>query len=144
MKAKFLISLIIFFLSHSSENAQDENVIYNDTLTKKLFQIKKDYSKRIFESTYYTIQIYFGDLKNADSILIDFQENHEGTRLFIAHRYGDLWIGDVSVLIAAASAHRAPAFDAARQAIEDIKVDVPIFKQEKTTDGDTWIGWGGG
>ena len=80
MRAKFLISLIIFFLSHSSANAQDENVVYNDTLTQKLFQIKKDYSKRIFESTYYTIQIYFGDLKNADSILIDFQENHEGIK----------------------------------------------------------------
>ena len=80
MRVKFLISLILFFLSHSIANAQDENVIYNDTLTKKLFQIKKDFSKRIFESTYYTIQIYFGDLKNADSILIDFQENYEGVK----------------------------------------------------------------
>ena len=80
MRAKFLISLILFFLSHSLANAQDENVIYNDTLTQKLFQIKKDYSKRIFESTFYTIQIYFGDLKNADSILIDFQENNEGIK----------------------------------------------------------------
>ena len=80
MRVKFSISLILFFLSHSIANAQDENVIYNDTLTKKLFQIKKDYSKRIFESTYYTIQIYFGDLKNADSILIDFQENNEGIK----------------------------------------------------------------
>jgi Fe-S cluster assembly iron-binding protein IscA len=80
MRAKFLITLIIFFLSHSSANAQDENVVYNDTLTQKLFQIKKEYSKRVFESTYYTIQIYFGDLKSADSILIDFQENHEGIK----------------------------------------------------------------
>ena len=80
MRAKFLISLIIFFLSHSIANAQDENVVYNDTLTQKLFQIKKDYSKRIFESTYYTIQIYFGDLKSADSILIDFQEKYEGIK----------------------------------------------------------------
>ena len=80
MRVKFLISLILFFLSHSIANAQDENVIYNDTLTQKLFQIKKDYSKRIFESTYYTIQIYFGDLKNADSILIDFQKKYEGIK----------------------------------------------------------------
>ena len=80
MRVKFLISLILFFLSHSIANAQDENVIYNDTLTQKLFQIKKDYSKRIFESTFYTIQIYFGDLKNADSILIDFQKNNEGIK----------------------------------------------------------------
>ena len=80
MKVKFLISIILIFLSYSLANAQDENVVYNDTLTQKLFQIKKDYSKRIFESTYYTIQIYFGDFKNADSILIDFQENYEGIK----------------------------------------------------------------
>ena len=80
MRAKFLTSLILFFLSYSIANAQDENVIYNDTLTQKLFQIKKDYSKRIFESTFYTIQIYFGDLKNADSILIEFQKNNEGIK----------------------------------------------------------------
>ena len=80
MRVKFLTSIILFFLSHSIVNAQDENVIYNDTLTQKLFQIKKDYSKRVFESTYYTIQIYFGDLNNADSILIDFQENYEGIK----------------------------------------------------------------
>ncbi len=82
--------------------------------------------------------------KQLQKIITKIEEEHEGTRLYIAHRYGDLGIGDVSVLIAAASAHRAPAFEAARQAIEDIKVDVPIFKQEKTADGDTWIGWGGG
>ena len=80
MRVKVLISLILIFFGHSVANAQDENVIYNDTLTQKLFQIKKDYSKRIFESTYYTIQIYFGDLKSADSILIDFQENYEGIK----------------------------------------------------------------
>ena len=80
MKVKFLISIMLFFLSYSLVNAQDENVVYNDTLTQKLFQIKKDYSKRIFESTYYTIQIYFGNLKNADSILIDFQKNYEGIK----------------------------------------------------------------
>lgn len=80
MKVKFLISIMLFFLSYSLVNAQDENVVYNDTLTQKLFQIKKDYSKRIFESTYFTIQIYFGDLKNADSILIDFQKKYEGIK----------------------------------------------------------------
>ena len=80
MRVKFSISLILFFLSHSIANAQDENVVYNDTLTQKLFQIKKEYSKRVFESTYYTIQIYFGDLKNADSILIEFQKNNEGIK----------------------------------------------------------------
>ena len=72
---KFFPLLSLFILCNSSVNAQDENVMYNDSLTKNLFQIKKDYSKRIFESTYYTIQIYFGSLNEADSILNDFKEN---------------------------------------------------------------------
>ena len=80
MRVKFLISLLLIIIIHSKLNAQDKNVNYNDTLTQKLFQIKKDYSKRIFESTYYTIQIYFGNLTEADSILIDFQENFEGIK----------------------------------------------------------------
>ena len=74
---KFFPLLSLFILCNSSVNAQDENVMYNDSLTKNLFQIKKDYSKRIFESTYYTIQIYFGSLNQADSILNDFKENFE-------------------------------------------------------------------
>ncbi len=79
-KTKFLITFLIINLSVSLLNAQDETVIYNDTVTQKLFRIKKDYSKRIFESTYYTIQIYYGSLETADSILNDFEENFEGIK----------------------------------------------------------------
>jgi len=39
---KFFPLLSLIILCNSSLNAQDENVIYNDTLTKNLFQIKKD------------------------------------------------------------------------------------------------------
>jgi len=66
------ISLLSFFPVQS----QDQNVNYKDSLTKKLFSIKKDYSKRIFQSTYYTIQIYYGNLQEADSIYNDFTEKY--------------------------------------------------------------------
>jgi len=66
------ISLLSFFPVQS----QDQNVNYKDSLTKKLFSIKKDYSKRIFQSTYYTIQIYYGNLQEADSIYNDFKEKY--------------------------------------------------------------------
>jgi molybdopterin synthase catalytic subunit len=69
---------------------------------------------------------------------------HGGAEVAIDHRYGPLDIGDISVVIAAAAPHRAEAFAACRQAIEEIKTDVPIFKRELTTDGDEWVGWGGG
>jgi len=43
------------------------------------------------------------------------------------------------VVIAAASAHRSEAFAACREAIERIKVDVPIWKREVATDGEAWV-----
>ena len=77
---RIFIILILVCLSNYSLKAQDNIVKYNDTLTNKIFKIKKDYSKRLFESTYYTIQIYYGSLELADSILLDFNENFEGIK----------------------------------------------------------------
>ena len=56
---------------------QKNTINYNDTVTKKFFEFKKDYSKRIFESTFYTIQIYYGGLEEANSILENFRENYQ-------------------------------------------------------------------
>jgi hypothetical protein len=58
-------------------NGQENSIRYNDTLTKKFYNLKKQYSKRVFESTFYTIQIYYGGLEEADSILEDFKENYQ-------------------------------------------------------------------
>jgi len=62
---------IIFF--NYSVKAQDQNIQFNDTLTEKFFKIKKEYDKREYETTFYTIQIFYGSLKKADSILNDFK-----------------------------------------------------------------------
>ena len=77
LNIRFLIVFIGVYLYSSSLNCQENSIRYNDTITKKFYDLKKDYSKRIFESTFYTIQIYFGDLKKADSILEDFRENYQ-------------------------------------------------------------------
>jgi len=77
LNIRFLVVFIGFYLYSNSLNCQENSIRYNDTITKKFYDLKKDYSKRIFESTFYTIQIYFGDLKKADSILEDFRENYQ-------------------------------------------------------------------
>lgn len=65
------------------------------------------------------------------------------TRLIIEHRLGVLGLGDVSVAIVAAHAHRAPALDAMRFAIEQLKRRVPIWKLELYVDGTReWVGSG--
>jgi len=53
----------------------------------------------------------------------------------IEHRIGELGLGDVSVAIAVSHARRAPAMDASRYIIEELKKRVPIWKREHYTDG---------
>jgi molybdopterin synthase catalytic subunit len=60
-------------------------------------------------------------------------------RLAIHHRVGRLDIGEASVVVAAASPHRADAFAASRYAIERLKQIAPIWKHEHFDEGDTWI-----
>jgi len=67
------------------------------------------------------------------------------TRLIIEHRLGVLVLGDVSVAIVASHPHRAPALDAMRFAIEQLKRRVPIWKLELYVDGTReWVGAGTG
>jgi molybdopterin synthase catalytic subunit len=56
-------------------------------------------------------------------------------RVAIAHRVGALGLGEASVAIAVASAHRAVAFDACEYAIDELKKRVPIWKKERYTGG---------
>jgi molybdopterin synthase catalytic subunit/molybdopterin converting factor small subunit len=56
----------------------------------------------------------------------------------LVHRLGRLEVGETSVLIAVASAHRAAAFDACRWLIDTLKKTVPIWKKEHFEDGAVW------
>ena len=56
----------------------------------------------------------------------------------IVHRLGRLQIGESSVLIVVASAHRGQAFDACRWLIDTLKTTVPIWKKETFVDGAVW------
>ena len=64
---------------------------------------------------------------------------HAPLRVALHHRVGDLAIGDIAVVVAAAAPHRDAAFTAARAAIDDLKRAVPIWKKEYTDDGAVWI-----
>jgi molybdopterin synthase catalytic subunit len=56
----------------------------------------------------------------------------------IVHRLGRLQIGETSVLIVVASAHRAQAYEASRWLIDTLKKTVPIWKKETFVDGAVW------
>ena len=57
----------------------------------------------------------------------------------LVHRLGTVQAGDNIVFIAAAAEHRGPAFAACRWLIDTLKERVPIWKKERTPDGETWV-----
>jgi len=64
---------------------------------------------------------------------------HFGVReVAIVHRLGRLQVGETSVLIVVASAHRGAAFEACRWLIDTLKKQVPIWKKETFVDGAVW------
>ena len=56
----------------------------------------------------------------------------------LVHRLGRLQVGETSVLVVVASAHRGAAFDACRWLIDTLKKTVPIWKKEQFVDGAVW------
>lgn len=59
-------------------------------------------------------------------------------RLGIAHRLGEIQLGEASVIVVAAAPHRDVAFDAARFAIDTLKVSAPIWKKEHFSGDSAW------
>ena len=61
-------------------------------------------------------------------------------RVAFLHRWGELAVGEVSVVVACSAPHRAEAFEACRHGIEQLKRDVPIWKKEHLITGSSsWV-----
>lgn len=70
-------------------------------------------------------------------------EAHDA-RVAVSHRIGRLEVGDAAVVIAVSTGHRAEAFAACRDVIEDIKRELAVWKRQIEADGTTaWKGLGG-
>ena len=69
-------------------------------------------------------------------------ERHDLTKVAIHHRVGRVDIGETSVVIAISAPHRQAALAACRQAIDELKVSVPLWKKETYIGGEEWIGQG--
>jgi molybdopterin converting factor subunit 1 len=77
-------------------------------------------------------------LQELESLAAEALQKYQIRDVAIVHRLGRLQIGETSVLIAVASAHRGPAFDACRWIIDTLKKTVPIWKKEYFEDGAVW------
>ncbi len=69
--------LMFYYLLLLISNPLIGQEINQDSLINKLLDLKIDYNKKIYESSFYTIQIYYGDLKEADSISKVFSQEFE-------------------------------------------------------------------
>ena len=78
-------------------------------------------------------------LKSFERIADEIRTRWPGAQLALHHRVGRLEIGEASIVIVTASAHRADAFAACRYAIERVKQIAPIWKHEYFEGGDVWI-----
>ena len=77
-------------------------------------------------------------MKQMEELAAEAREKFGVREVAIVHRLGRLEIGETSVLIAVASAHRAAAMDASRWLIDTLKKTVPIWKKEFFVDGAVW------
>ena len=58
----------------------------------------------------------------------------------IVHRLGEVPLGEASVAVAVGAAHRGPAFEACRWAMDELKRGVPIWKKEFFAEGgEGWV-----
>ncbi|MEE2777721.1 MAG: molybdenum cofactor biosynthesis protein MoaE [Acidobacteriota bacterium] len=71
------------------------------------------------------------------SICADLEDRHERARIVVVHRLGEIAVGEASVVIAVGSPHRASAYEASREALERLKAEVPIWKHEHYSDGES-------
>jgi molybdopterin synthase catalytic subunit len=77
-------------------------------------------------------------LKLMKELAAQAREKFSVRQVTLVHRLGRLEIGETSVLIVVASAHRGAAFEACRFVIDTLKKTVPIWKKETFVDGAVW------
>ena len=77
-----------------------------------------------------------------EKLAASLKERYEVQEIAIHHRVGRVQLGEPSVVIAVSSAHRADALAACKDAIDILKVDVPLWKKEVYEGGEEWIGRG--
>lgn len=79
-------------------------------------------------------------LEVLQAIVREAAERCGSDRIAVVHRTGELAVGEVSVAIAVSTPHRAEAYEASRAIIEQIKVRLPVWKQERYPSGEMrWL-----
>jgi molybdopterin synthase catalytic subunit len=97
-----------------------------------------DHDRQVTGLSYSAHPSAVGELRRVAEVIA---EKFKVTGIAAVHRVGDLAIGDLAVVVAVSSPHRAEALDACRALIDELKATVPIWKHQRFTDGASeWVG----
>lgn len=85
-------------------------------------------------------QIHPDALPVLEGILQSIALVHPEAQLAAAHRFGILHVGELAFAVAVGSAHRSAAFEIAREVVERVKAELPIWKRQEFDDGShEWV-----
>jgi molybdopterin synthase catalytic subunit/molybdopterin converting factor small subunit len=110
---------IATFVGTTRRRSRDRNVLYLE------YEAYEGMAERV-------MQELASELKN----------RHDLCEVAIHHRVGRVEIGETSVVIAVSAPHRAAALTACHEAIDELKLSVPLWKKEFYEGGEEWIGRG--
>lgn len=79
-------------------------------------------------------------ISEIEAIIAETEERWPVRAVAVQHRIGTLAVGEDAVVIAVSCPHRGEAFEACRHIIERLKESVPIWKKERSVDGEEWVG----
>lgn len=121
----FLISLSLLLILATNPpmaNAQDQVVVFAGAVTKLTYEVHPSAEKVLREIT------------------TEVTAQFDVTNVSVAHRYGEIPIGQTAFAVAVSAAHRGAAFDCCRELVERVKSELPIWKFQEFEDGTSeWV-----
>lgn len=78
-------------------------------------------------------------LRELEAVATETCARWPGIKVALAHRVGEVPVGEASVVVAVGAGHREEAYAASRFAIDTLKARVPIWKKEIYAEGAAWV-----
>lgn len=96
-----------------------------------------DHGKKITSLAY---EIHPSTEATLKEVVEEVAGRHKVKHVSVAHRYGEIPLGEPAFIVAVSSEHRAEAFAACTQLVDEVKARIPIWKHQVFTDGtDEWV-----
>lgn len=75
-----------------------------------------------------------------NQVLRKISNRHDVVKVAVAHRYGEIPIGEAAFIVAVSAVHRVEAFEACSELVDAVKAQIPIWKYQVFADGtDEWV-----